>query len=176
LNLYLRLLKLLLILPFVRRRGVFEPARITFRVWPTDCDLNVHMNNGRYLTFMDLGRIHLIAQTGVLSRLLLRQRLQPMLAAAEISFVRALGPLQRFVLTTRVLAWDEKYFYIEQRFERAGTLRAVAIVKALFIAHGRRLTPAEVLTAVGINVPAPAMPEMLRHWNRLSALKKEHVY
>lgn len=173
-NLYLRLLKLLLILPFVRRRGVFEPARITFRVWPTDCDLNVHMNNGRYLTFMDLGRIQLIAQTGVLSRVL-RQRLQPMLAAAEISFVRALGPLQRFVLTTRVLAWDEKYFYIEQRFERAGTLCAVAIVKALFIAHGRRLTPAEVLAAVGIDVPTPAMPEMLRQWNRLSALKKEQA-
>jgi len=65
-NLYLRLLRLLLLLPFVRRRSLLDAGRIAFRVWPNDCDINLHLNNGRYLTFMDLGRLQLLAQIGLL--------------------------------------------------------------------------------------------------------------
>ena len=32
------------------------------RVWPNDLDTNAHMNNGRYLTLMDLGRFDLMTQ------------------------------------------------------------------------------------------------------------------
>lgn len=72
-NLYLRRLWLLVQLPFVRRAGLLAPSRLTLRVWPTDCDLNFHMNNGRYLTFMDLGRVHLLAQMGLLAVALARR-------------------------------------------------------------------------------------------------------
>ena len=34
-----------------------EISKLTFRVWPTDLDLSLHMNNGRYLTIMDIGRL-----------------------------------------------------------------------------------------------------------------------
>jgi len=54
-NLYLRLLKLLFLLPFVRRQALLDHGHIAFRVRPNDCDINLHLNNGRYLTFMDLG-------------------------------------------------------------------------------------------------------------------------
>ena len=79
-NLYLRLLKLLFLLPFVRRRGLLDSGRIAYRVWPNDCDMNLHLNNGRYLTFMDLGRVHLLAQTGLLGKLL-QNRWAPVLSA-----------------------------------------------------------------------------------------------
>ena len=57
-NLYLRLLKSLFLLPFVRRQALLGSGRIAFRAWPNDCDINLHLNNGRYLTFMVLGRVH----------------------------------------------------------------------------------------------------------------------
>src|SRR5262245_28048161 len=107
-NLYLRLLKLLLSLPFVRRRGLFDVSCIHFRSWPTDLDLNMHINNGRYLTLMDLGRVHLLAQMGLLGTVV-RRGWQPVLTAAEINFVRAIGPFRKFALVTRLLTWDEKY-------------------------------------------------------------------
>lgn len=99
-NLYLRLLWLLWRLHSLQRRGLFEESRVAFCVWPNDCDLNLHMNNGRYLSFMDLGRVHLTAQSGLL-REALRRRWMPVLAAAEITFIRSLKPFQRFDLVTR---------------------------------------------------------------------------
>lgn len=172
-NLYLRLLRLLLGLPFIRRRGLFDASRLRFRVWPTDCDLNLHMNNGRYLTLMDLGRMHLLAQMGLL-RSILRRRWRPVLTAAEINYIRALNPLRRFTLVTRLLTWDDKYFFLEQRFKRDGTLCAIAMVKGLFLARRNRIAPSELVAVLGIETRSPEMPAVIRHWNGLTALKKEH--
>ncbi len=172
-NLYLRLIGLLLRLPFVRRQGLFEPARIGFRAWPNDCDINLHLNNGRYLTFMDLGRVHLMVQIGLFAPIW-RRRWLPVLAAAEMSFIRPILPFQRFNLVTRLLTWDEKYFYIEQRFEAGGRLCAVGMVKGLFL-HGReRVASTAVVSLLGLDVTAPNLPDVVRHWNDLAALKKHH--
>lgn len=173
-NLYLRLFKLLLLLPFVRRQPLFQASRITFRVWPNDCDVNLHLNNGRYLTFMDLGRMHLVAQIGLL-RVMLRRRWAPVLSAAEISFIRPLSPLAKFELASRLLTWDDKYFYMEQRFLAGGRLCAVALVKGLFL-HGReRVESRAVLAALGLDLTAPELPQMVQHWNDLATLKKQHT-
>ena len=56
-NLLLRLFWIL----FQRRKqpqcGAFDTLRVRSRVFPNDLDLNMHVNNGRYLTFADLGRV-----------------------------------------------------------------------------------------------------------------------
>jgi acyl-CoA thioesterase FadM len=173
-NLYLRLLWLLLRLPFVPRRPVLESSRLVLRVWPTDCDMNFHMNNGRYLTLMDLGRTHLVAQTGLLG-ILFKRRWAPVLAAAEINFIRALPPLARFELVSRVVTWDEKYFYMEQRFERAGVLHAVAFVRGVFLKGRNRIPTAQVVAALDPALRAPPMPAALRHWKDMGELKKQHT-
>lgn len=159
-------------LPFLPRRDALAESRVSFRVLPTDCDLNFHMNNGRYLTFMDLGRLHLIGQSGLL-RHLVRHRWMPVLAAAEINFIRALRPLQKFDLVSRLLTWDDKYVYMEQRFEAKGELYASATVRGLFLRRRRPVNFTDVLRAVGAQVTPPPMPAMVQHWKELTALKKE---
>jgi acyl-CoA thioesterase FadM len=171
-NLYLRLLRVLLILPFLRKRGLLEASRIAFRVWPTDCDLNLHMNNGRYLTFMDLGRVHLLGQTKLWLSMW-RRRWFPVLGAAEINYIRPIRPLQKFELVSRLLTWDEKYFYIEQRFEVDRRLHAIALVKGVFLAGRVRVDSDEVLRAVAPGFVPPDIPEVVRHWNTLTTLKKQ---
>lgn len=173
-NLYLRLIKLLLLLPFVRRRGVFDESRTSFRVWPNDCDLNLHVNNGRYLTFMDLGRVHLLRQLRLLRRLL-RTRWTAVLAAAEIDFIRPLRPLQKFEVVTRVLTWDEKYIYLEHRFESGDDLYASATVRGLVLREGRAVPIDEVARTLGVDVSPPPMPALVRHWQELTVIKKEHA-
>lgn len=171
-NLYLRLLWLLLRLRGITRRGLLDESRVSFRVWPNDCDLNLHMNNGRYLTFMDLGRTHLMAQAGMLKEML-RRRWLPVLAAAEITFIRSLNPFERFELVTRLVTWDEKYVYLEQTFERDGALCAHAFVKALFLFRGGRVTNAEIVGAIGYDDAPPPMPDALKHWAEMTVAKRD---
>lgn len=171
-NLYLRLLRVLLLMPFLPRRGLLEASRVAFRVWPTDCDVNLHMNNGRYLTFMDLGRLHLLGQMKLWGPMR-RRGWFPVLGAAEITFIRPIDPLQKFHLVSRLLTWDEKYFYIEQRFEVGQRLCAVGMVKGLFLAGRTRVDNRQVLDSVAPGFVPPDMPAAIQHWNALSALKKQ---
>ena len=59
-NLYWRMLLLRLRWLRARRISIWDTARTPFRVVPTDLDLLRHMNNGKYLTLMDLGRMDLM--------------------------------------------------------------------------------------------------------------------
>jgi hypothetical protein len=46
------------------RIGLLEESAVGFRVLPGDLDVNVHLNNGRYLALMDLGRFDLLIRAG----------------------------------------------------------------------------------------------------------------
>lgn len=173
-NLYLRLLLLLWRLRSVQRHGLFEASRISFRVLPNDCDINLHMNNGRYLSFMDLGRVHLMAQAGLIGHIW-RRRWTPVLAAAEIQFIRELSPFRKFDLVTQLITWDEKYVYMEQRFEADGVLCAHAFVKGLFLGRRGRVGSAELVSVLGHEGAAPQMPRELRLWAELGSEKKQRA-
>jgi len=173
-NLYLRLLWVLWQMRRTVRRGLLDESRLGFRVLPNDCDINLHMNNGRYLSFMDLGRLHLTAQAGLMAQLR-KQRWMPVLAAAEITFIRSLNPFERFELVTRVMTWDEKYVYLEQTFERDGELCARAYVKGLFLARGVRVANAEVVRTIGYSGDAPPMAEALARWAALAATRRDNL-
>jgi acyl-CoA thioesterase FadM len=173
-NLYLRLLFLLCRLIGLPRKGPLEESRVAFRVLPTDCDVNLHMNNGRYLSFMDLGRLHLVAQFGLL-RVILRKRWGAALGAVEINFIRPLEPFQKFELVTRIVTWDEKYGYMEQRFESGGVLCAHAFAKGLFLEKGARVGSSVVAAELGIPHAPPPMPEELRIWSELGNVKKQNA-
>ena len=55
-NLYFRLL-IRLWMTWIKPRplGLLDTSELPGRVWPMDLDTNLHMNNGRYLSLMDLG-------------------------------------------------------------------------------------------------------------------------
>ena len=173
-NLYLRLLFVLWKIWRLPRKGVLDESRVAFHVLPTDCDINFHMNNGRYLSFMDLGRVHMTAQIGLLA-IIAKRRWMPVLAAAEINFIRQLAPFQKFDLVTRLVTWDDKYAYMEQRFESGGTLCAHAFVKGLFLDKGRRVNNSAVVAELGYTGEPPLCPEELRIWAELGNIKKQNA-
>lgn len=65
-NLYLRLIWLLLTYPFKSRMGFTDALERKMRVMPGDLDINGHVNNGRYLTLVDLAIIEMFLRSGVL--------------------------------------------------------------------------------------------------------------
>lgn len=130
---------------------------------PTDLDNNNHLNNGRYLTLMDLGRWDLVVRTGLL-RALLQHKWHPVVGAATIRFRRSLDPFQRFELKTRILGWDERDFYIEQRFERDGEVHAVGLIRGVFLGKEGRVPLAAILAAAGSEAASPPLPEWVETW------------
>jgi acyl-CoA thioesterase FadM len=173
-NLYLRLFVMLLRMWRTPRRPLLDESCVAFRVMPNDCDINLHMNNGRYLSLMDLGRVHLMRQTRLLD-VIVREKWMPVLAAAEINFIRPLAPLQRFELVTTLTSWDDKYFYLEQKFEVQGKLHAHAFVKGVFLRGGKVVPNAEIVAKAGHQGAAPEMPEELRLWAELGSVKRERA-
>lgn len=137
---------------------------LRMRVWPGDLDVNLHMNNGRYLTLMDLGRFDLVIRLGALP-VVRRRRWGPLVASLAIRYRRSLGPFARFELRTRAIGWDDQWFFLEQRFVQGGETAALAVVKALFVGPEGRVPPAELIAAVtGSPIPSPAIPDAVRRW------------
>lgn len=173
-NLYVRLLWMLLrLLSRTGKPGLTEVFRRPFRVLPTDCDFNFHLTNGRYFSLLDVARIEHLARMGLLGKLL-RRRWLPVLNATEITFIRPLAPLKTFDITTRIVTWDEKYFYLEQRFETAGTLHAVSLARATFLHRGEVVPPAKVAVLGGYTGEAPPCSAIIQGWQALLGDKKDH--
>jgi acyl-CoA thioesterase FadM len=147
-NLLFRLFYLLVASRFKPAQDFMDTATIRLRAWPTDLDINLHLTNSRYLAMMDLGRIELLSRSGMLKQILKRRWL-PVVSMANVRYRRQINPFQRFTLHTRLLGWDEKWFYLEQRFETDAGIVAVGIVKGLFRGPEGNVPTAALLELVG---------------------------
>jgi acyl-CoA thioesterase FadM len=134
-NLWFRLLVYALLARF--RPAILPPfgvSRLMFRVWPTDLDTSLHMNNGRYLTLMDLGRVDLLVGMGLAGEVI-RRGWTPILSAAKIRYRRELKTWRRFALESRIVWWSDTLVVMEQRFVSVGKEnREVVNASALVLA------------------------------------------
>lgn len=163
-NLLIRLLKTLLLF-FLRptRRGILDESVVRFRVWPNDLDTNLHMNNGRYLTLMDLGRLDLLLHNGAVPHVL-KQKWYPVLAGTLIRFRRPLNLFQKFEIRTRIVTWDVKWVYLEQTILRKGDLVLQAYLKGVFVGPKGSVPITQLLELMGVKETPPPMPPGLSAW------------
>jgi acyl-CoA thioesterase FadM len=160
----LRLIWISLRALFTPRRALMQESAIHLRVWPNDLDLNLHMNNGRYLSLMDLGRVDVMFHSGAF-KLWFTRGWQPLVAASHIRHFKSLRLGQAFEIRTRILGWDEKWIYFEQRFTRQGQLHALAVVKALMAGNQRLVSTQELFGAAGQALqPSPPLPDWVLTW------------
>lgn len=162
-NLYIRFLFLLArrCLPF-KRIDIFDPCSTSFRVNPLDLDVNFHMNNGRYLSIMDLGRVDLMLKAGVFWKLV-KNGFYPVVVSESIRFKKSLELLQKFDLVTTLESWDEKDFYLSQKFISRGEVLAEGYIKGRFKRRGKGSVPTEELFGViGKNFEGPRMSDLAK--------------
>lgn len=163
-NLWFRLLKVLILAVLRRRLSMTDQSVLRFWVWPNDLDINVHMNNARYLALMDLGRFDLILRGG-LWRPMARKGWQAVIGGALVRYRRSLKPFQRFTLRSRMLCWDERWIYIEHRIEAEGGVPAcLAVVRAAFLDQGGIVPPVRVAEELGFSGPVPPVPAWAGQW------------
>src|SRR5690606_10390917 len=98
--------------PRGKKLGFSEVSRSPFRVWPTDLDILRHMNNGKYLSIMDIARFDLLQRTGVWE-LFQREAWYPVVVGQTISYRKSLNPWMKFEIESRILGFDEQAVYLE---------------------------------------------------------------
>jgi acyl-CoA thioesterase FadM len=163
-NLWLRLIWCLVAALFGRR---LDPSTdlslLHFRVWPQDLDPSLHMNNGRYLTLMDLGRLDVLARSGLLAAAR-RHRWTPIASGIQIRFRRELRLWQKYRLETRLVSWQSQLVVMEQRFvfeggPFAGQTAAHALFKGgLYDRSARRFVDLQrMMSEIGVLAQSPAL-------------------
>ncbi len=170
-NLYLRLFYMLIASFFKPKvTDALAETFLRFSVLPNDIDLNGHMNNGRYLTIMDIGRMDFVLRLG-LAGYVIRNGYIPVLSSATIRYRLPLLPFQKYKLGTRILCWDDKWVYMEHRFtlsggKKDGAVAAIALVKGSFFDKKTRATipTAHIMAAIGQTIESPAIPSYIEKW------------
>jgi acyl-CoA thioesterase FadM len=152
------------------RLGILDEDSLRFRVLPNDIDINLHMNNARYLSLMDYARTHLLARTRLLEHIV-QSRWQPMVGAIWITYRRSLPLFARFNLTSRMICWDDRWFYIEQTFTGKQGLAAVGWIKGVLRNRQGVVDPQSVIEGVAPGTLSPPMPEAIANWNDLTREK-----
>jgi acyl-CoA thioesterase FadM len=142
------LLRMLWVLFLSRRRerlpvmGARSVLRL--RVLPNDLDVNLHMNNGRFLTICDLNRVDLFIRTG-LAKLMLREGWRPIIAEHTMKYRRPLKPFQRYEVVMEVVGADERGFQMTHTFLADGRVAAEGTSVGVVRGKGEVIPPDEVL-------------------------------
>ena len=150
--------------------GLLDEDRIHMHVWPHDIDLNLHLNNARYLSIMDYARTHMLARAGLLTHVV-RSRWQPLVGAVWMTYRRSLPVFSSFEISSRLVCWDTRWFYIEQTFTGSKGLAAVGWVKGALRDKQGSVDPQSVLEHISPGIVSPPLPEAIAQWNELTREK-----
>lgn len=144
-NLVVRMLYVLLS-SFFKPRLQPGPTQTTLSLltFPNDLDINMHVNNGRYLTLCDLSRVDLFIRSG-LAKVMLQRGWMPMVTEHTMTYKKSLGVFQRFKATLELTHWDERHFFMTHRFSIGDKLVAEGTSKGVIKGKTGVIAPAEVM-------------------------------
>jgi acyl-CoA thioesterase FadM len=169
---WLRLIRVGFSLIAASRVDLLATTRVSLRVWPNDLDINLHVNNGRYLALADIARIHWFARTGALD-VARRHKSFPVVGDAIAKFRRDLKVFQTVEIRTRLIGWDRKWGFIEHRFVRDHRVIGVVAIRGIFKGPGGPIDPGLLLTELAHSAPSPELPEWTNRFEQSSELLSE---
>lgn len=150
---------------------LFDVVSLEFRVGLLDIDLNLQLSTGKYVKIMDRCRLEHAVVTGLLHRTV-TARASTVVANTEIAYIRELRPYQRFAVHTRLLGWDDKYSYYDQRFESQRKLHTHALHRLAHLYGGKPISPPAFQEMTGLNRASPPLPEYVEDWKTLLQNKR----
>ena len=111
--------------------ALFQPMITSSRSGFLECDYNLHKSNSTYFSDFDVGRLELLvnlcsrgmAETSKELGKEGNRSLNIVLAGVSCNFRREIKPFQGFEVWTRVLAWDQKWFYVIGHFVKKGAVK-----------------------------------------------------
>jgi acyl-CoA thioesterase FadM len=163
-NLYLRLLWALL---RSARLGSIEPGdwiERQLRVLPNDLDINGHMNNGRYLTIVDLMLVEYFVRSGF-AKAMLQAGWRPMSGGAFITYRKGLKPWQRYRIRFTLAGADHSWNYMRFEFLREdGVLCAAGYMKGAAVGRDGLVPNQRSYAKLGRAFEPGELPRPVTHW------------
>ncbi|XP_078600770.1 protein THEM6-like [Branchiostoma floridae x Branchiostoma japonicum] len=157
----------------VRKKGVLEEAVTYGLVTTTDLDFMCHKNNARYPRKCDFGRFLLWESTGMWDSVV-KLGGSMVLGASTIRYRRSLQFLEPFRVRSKILCWDDKAFYVEQRVEslKDNFICAIVYCKQSVL----RVSPAKVAEArCGETMDSPEFPSEISTWIEMNNISSENL-
>jgi acyl-CoA thioesterase FadM len=162
-NLYLRLILTLLRAWRLPRLQVGDTLERSLRVLPNDIDVNGHMNNGRYLTIIDLMLVEYFVRVGFAGTII-KKGWRPMSGGSIISYRRGLDPFQQYTVRYRIDACDANWNYMRYEFLSGGKLCAAGYMKGAVVGKEGFVPNATSYGAMGQTPLAGELPQAVQHW------------
>jgi acyl-CoA thioesterase FadM len=163
-NLYLRLLWALWRSASQARIQPGDTIERVLRVWPNDLDINGHMNNGRYLTVIDLMLVEYFVRSGF-ARVMLKAGWRPMSGGALITYRKGLQPWQAYRLRFTLAGADAAWNYMRFEFLRLdGTLCAAGYMKGAAVGRDGLVPNALSYARMGHAFAPMDLPDAVEHW------------
>lgn len=153
----------------------WEASNIKTKVHPNDLDINVHMNNARYSTMFDLGRFDFLVRTGLI-KLIWTEKWRPVIGSTMVSYLKSLKLYEKFTISTKVVFFDDKWFYLEHLLKKNNELMSRAFVKCLFLQKGQKIATQDLLKALHCDdIPTLTPPQALMSWLKAEEELKYHL-
>ncbi|EFN73471.1 Uncharacterized protein C8orf55-like protein [Camponotus floridanus] len=101
---------------FQKKKKLFDTTTIYGICSTQDVDLVLkHMNNARYLRELDFARFHFYDRSGIYAAIQKRKG-GAVQGACTIRYRRAIPIFTLYKITTKLIYWEDKHFYVEQQF------------------------------------------------------------
>ncbi|MGL4370105.1 MAG: thioesterase family protein [Spirochaetota bacterium] len=123
------------------------------------------MNNAQYFSILDIARLDFIIRSGLPTQLL-KHGYYSIVEAQTIRFKKSLLPFDKFKVVTKIVGWDDKAFYLTQKFVRGHTVVSEAVVKTRFLKKDRTVPPRDLLKSVNQFQVSPKIDDSILTWNR----------
>jgi acyl-CoA thioesterase FadM len=171
-NLYLRLMWVYLRALFQPKSSMHELTTLEMRVLPNDLDLNRHMNNGRFMTILDLAIVNILVRTRFM-RVVRSLGGYIIEGGALITFRQQLTPFAKYRLQLRYLGCNAHWHVFAFVFvNHKGAVAAKGLVKGGAVRKRRGLMQAQHIwqqfkVLYGEEVTPPELPGYAEDWLNL---------
>lgn len=137
--------------------------------WPTDIDVFMEINNGRYLTLMDIGRFEYGVKIGLVSALK-RRNWGLAVAGSSIRYRKRIHAFQKFVIHTKLAGIDERWIYFQQVISRQGKWHVAALIRTAVTNDHGVVPTQEISKELGAEWEY-RMPDWVKHWDESDQMR-----
>jgi YbgC/YbaW family acyl-CoA thioester hydrolase len=131
-------------LAYFRWRWAGKPrateSRLTFKATAADCDWLNHINNARYLEFLDAGRVDLFLRLGIMEKAS-REKWHMVVGGLQIRYRKEVRRGAKFTLISQFLRIDGKSMVVEQKIYVGDVEATAAEVQVLAVRGGKVVAP-----------------------------------
>lgn len=165
-NLYFRLIIIIISSLFSKRVRCDDKTVTRWRVLPNDIDVYGHMNNGRYLTLLSLAAMGAVIRTGLMKSSMKRGYLF-IFDQSQVQWIRPLKLFEKYTIEVQMVHCEGRYLYATGSFMKTNGKIAAKIHYrcCLKTRTGKDFDLGKILACDGLELPVcsgePPLPRDL---------------